>query len=198
MVAKPISAIIPIIIGVVFISLILIVMLIALFSFLGQPKCPNTYIASNQKTLRIRTDGYYTVGEEICHDYSACNNPLAPCVYSTITGSSCPGMQDYTGSRLTNNDVCINTNICPSWSGVGFIEQGFSLQQSTDPLYITNCGITEDNLTRVWPSNCIRGVFGFNEADELWYCMEQVLDCPAGQTLVRGLDGIFRCSPTYY
>jgi len=188
---RQISNTILIIVGVVF-----FVLLVALFGLLGQPKCQNGYIASNQKTLRVRTDGYYIVGEEVCHDYSSCNNNLARCVYNNKRGTSCPGSANYTGERITTSDVCVNQNICANWTagGVGFIDQGLSLQQSTDPLYINTCGIQQDNISRIWPSTCIRGVLGFNEADNLWYCMEKIIDCLPNQTLTRDLLGNFYCS----
>jgi hypothetical protein len=195
---KQVSNTILIIVGVVFIVLILFVLLVALFSLLGQPKCPNGYIASNQRTLKIRTDGFYLVGEEVCHDYSACNNGLARCVYNNTRGTSCPGSLDYTGKRLTTTDVCVNNVICADWTGgVGFEDAGgVSLQQTTDRLYTNTCGLQENNLSRIWPSTCIRGVLGFNESDNLWYCMEPVLNCQSdnNETLVRGVDGTFRCS----
>jgi len=190
----PVPNVVLIIIGVTIVLVLLVALFAAVFNFLGQTRCPNGYIASNQKTLTVRTDGYYNVVEEICHDPAACNNPTAPCVYNTVRGTSCPASANYTGSRLTANDVCISSTICPNWTAdVGFTDQGLSLQQTTDPLEITTCGLHQDNLVRIWPSNCIRGVIGYNESDQLWYCLEAVLHCDANQVLVRGYDGNFRC-----
>lgn len=191
----PVPNVVLYIIGVLFIVLLLTAILIAALSFLNQSRCPNGYIASNQLTLTVRSDGSYDVTNEICHDPAACNNPLAPCVYNAQRGTSCPTSTDYTGSRLATNDVCVAGIYCANWTAdVGFADQGLSLQQTTDPALITTCGLMESNLLRVWPSNCIRGVYGYNESDQLWYCMEPVLNCDSDQILVRGYDGVFRCA----
>lgn len=56
------------------------------------------------------------------------------------------------------------------------------------------CGLSEENLKLVWPyRTCIRGQFGINQADGLWYCMEPPFECGSGQYPIRHPDGTYHC-----
>jgi len=58
----------------------------------------------------------------------------------------------------------------------------------------TICGVSEVNLPLVWPPRtCLRGQFGLNEEDGLWYCMDLPFICGTGQYAIRYSDGTARC-----
>lgn len=175
--------------------ILLIVVLISLLTQFSQPTCRLGQAVTNLSSGQTRTTPLtYIPGIEVCHDTTSCNNSQAPCVYSNLTGTTCPGDIGYTG-LLPNNTTytCLNKQVCPTWSSIGFQDyKEFFVQSDTD---VDICGLTTDNLTRMWPSNCVRGRLGLNINDNLWYCMSTTLDCPVNNNLVIDTQYNFVCLP---
>lgn len=175
--------------------LLTIFALLCLISQSPKPTCKQGQSVSNILSGEERSYPLtYTPGVEICHDKTACNNPLAPCVYQENIGTICPGDIQYTGV-LPPGGRCLPSNkkLCPVWASNGFkmSKEYYFLQ--TD-LNIEFCGIQEDNLVRIWPSECVRGKLGYNENDNLWYCINTSLTCPNQTYLRLGNDYVASCT----
>lgn len=57
-----------------------------------------------------------------------------------------------------------------------------------------SCGLSRGNLPLAWPpGECLRGQFGYNIDDDLWYCMDLPIICGKGTYPNRYVDGRAIC-----
>lgn len=129
---------------------------------------------------------------EACVDRIGCNNPVVPCVYEfPELGTSCYGDIGYNGLCQTENCGCLNRSLCPDFAKVVFypneggsttiIEQRdysiidgdrvYGLPLSNGQVGKINgiCGLTSEQLTSLWPPQCIIGEL--TQRNGLWYCI---------------------------
>lgn len=180
--------------------------------------CPTNRITGVKDCSRQQVFAQF----EVCNQPDTCANPLTPCVYTDTTkGTSCPLDAGYTGFCEIDNCNCSSRVICPEWAttyfepattiNAGGLPNSINFRQITTwllpngqfssqlPLNFQyssttagSCGLASNNVNLMWPNNCVVGQLGYNEDDQLWYCMNVAEACHPSQTLVRK-EGDFVC-----
>jgi hypothetical protein len=119
----------------------------------------------------------------------------------------CP---DFVSAYFTLNDVHSDTNgeipiyfqstVWSDPSGLPRSDLPLSPKQynQTTPGSTKFCGVSPNNIDKIWPyGECISGQIGYNEPDNLWYCMNTDLICEQGEYVVRNIDGDYNCQIIY-
>jgi hypothetical protein len=98
------------------------------------------------------------------------------------------------GAPETSNEIFVQSTIWISPSNAPRTDLPLSLGRY-DQRANKACGLSANNVKLSWPSgSCIRGEWGLNEEDGLWYCLNPYpVECTSSQRPVRRVDGTYVC-----